>query len=80
MNRAANGTVVKTTRFCQCGIHVWMLTGDKLETAMSIGLSTKLLSPELNTMIVEEHDSELLGKQLQRLIEYDTIPVLIRAT
>ena len=57
-------------RVCQCNIHVWMLTGDKLETAISIGMSTKLLSPEANMMIVQEHDGELLGKQLQRLIEY----------
>ena len=47
-----------------------MLTGDKLETAISIGMSTKLLTPELNIMIVQEHDAEVLGRQLQKLIEY----------
>ena len=60
--------------FAQCGIHVWMLTGDKLETAISIGMSTKLLTPELNIMIVQEHDAEVLGRQLQKLIEYVATP------
>jgi len=30
----------------QAGIKIWMLTGDKLETAVSIGLSCKLITPE----------------------------------
>ena len=29
-------------------IKVWVLTGDKLETAESIGFSSKLLTPEMN--------------------------------
>jgi phospholipid-translocating ATPase len=46
-----------------------MLTGDKLETAISIGMSTQLLNTELNMIIVQEHDQEVLGKLLQRHIE-----------
>jgi len=32
----------------QANIKVWMLTGDKLETAESIGYSTKLLMPHMD--------------------------------
>mmetsp|Transcript_95551 Transcript_95551/g.213764 ORF Transcript_95551/g.213764 Transcript_95551/m.213764 type:complete len:1141 (+) Transcript_95551:64-3486(+) len=36
-------TIVKMT---QAGIKVWMLTGDKVETAINIGIATGLLEPE----------------------------------
>lgn len=29
-----------------CGVHIWMLTGDKVETAQNIGFSSRLLHPE----------------------------------
>ncbi|KAJ6922656.1 phospholipid-transporting ATPase 1-like isoform X1 [Populus alba x Populus x berolinensis] len=36
----------------QAGIKVWVLTGDKQETAMSIGLSCKLLTPDMEKIII----------------------------
>jgi phospholipid-transporting ATPase len=36
----------------QAGIKVWVLTGDKQETAMSIGLSCKLLTPDMEQIII----------------------------
>ncbi|KAE9622304.1 putative phospholipid-translocating ATPase [Lupinus albus] len=36
----------------QAGIKVWVLTGDKQETAISIGLSCKLLSPDMEQIII----------------------------
>uniref|UniRef100_A0A2P2MSF1 Phospholipid-transporting ATPase n=1 Tax=Rhizophora mucronata TaxID=61149 RepID=A0A2P2MSF1_RHIMU len=36
----------------QAGIKVWVLTGDKQETAISIGLSCKLLTPDMEQIIV----------------------------
>ena len=33
---------------CQAGIQLWVLTGDKLETARNIGFSTKLLSDAMD--------------------------------
>ncbi|KAI9179413.1 hypothetical protein H9P43_004733 [Blastocladiella emersonii ATCC 22665] len=35
------------------GIKVWVLTGDKMETAISIGFSCNLLSKELNLIVVK---------------------------
>ena len=35
------------------GIRVWMLTGDKLETAMCIAISTGLKAPENNFHIIQ---------------------------
>lgn len=36
----------------QAGIKVWVLTGDKQETAISIGLSCKLLTQDMNQIII----------------------------
>ena len=45
------------------GIKVWVLTGDKLETAIAIGYSTNLISQESNMIVVrnvrESEDSNL---------------------
>ncbi|XP_047316408.1 phospholipid-transporting ATPase 1-like [Impatiens glandulifera] len=36
----------------QAGMKVWVLTGDKQETAISIGLSCKLLTPDMQQIII----------------------------
>lgn len=36
----------------QAGIRVWVLTGDKVETAMNIGHSCKLLEDKMNIFIL----------------------------
>jgi phospholipid-translocating ATPase len=38
----------------RAGIKVWVATGDKLETAVAIGYTTHLLTPETNLIIVRE--------------------------
>ncbi|WOK95873.1 phospholipid-transporting ATPase 1 [Canna indica] len=47
----------------QAGIKVWVLTGDKQETAISIGLSCRLLTPDMHQIIINgtsENDCKLL--------------------
>ncbi|KAJ8898895.1 hypothetical protein K2173_008204 [Erythroxylum novogranatense] len=36
----------------QAGIKVWVLTGDKQETAISVGLSCRLLTPDMEQIII----------------------------
>lgn len=36
------------------GIQVWVLTGDKVETAINIGYSCELLSNDMNMFIIQE--------------------------
>ena len=38
----------------QAGIQLWVLTGDKVETAMNIGFSCRLLHNEMNMFILEK--------------------------
>jgi P-type E1-E2 ATPase len=35
------------------GIKVWVLTGDKVETAINIGLSCALIVPDMETFIID---------------------------
>ncbi|XP_043702101.1 phospholipid-transporting ATPase 1-like [Telopea speciosissima] len=42
----------------QAGINVWVLTGDKQETAISIGLSCKLLTPDMQKIVINGHSED----------------------
>lgn len=48
--------VADTIRFMkQTGIKVWVLTGDKIETAINIGVSAGLLDDTMDQYIVDEN-------------------------
>jgi magnesium-transporting ATPase (P-type) len=44
----------------KAGIKVWVLTGDKIETAMNIGVSAGLLDQEMDNHIIEETEQNSL--------------------
>lgn len=52
----------------QAGIKIWILTGDRQETAINIGLSCRLISESMNLVIVntetQVETQELLNKRL----------------
>jgi magnesium-transporting ATPase (P-type) len=51
------------------GIKVWVLTGDKIETAMNIGVSAGLLDSEMDYHIIEECDKDLLNKNIEEILD-----------
>lgn len=53
----------------KAGIKVWVLTGDKVETAKTIGLSCHLLSSEMEQFEVTSVDPLEISSQLNRLYE-----------
>lgn len=50
-------------------IKVWVLTGDKIETAMNIGLSAGLLDHDMTVHIIEEIDAAELHQKLAKVYE-----------
>jgi phospholipid-transporting ATPase len=58
------------------GIKVWVLTGDKVETAINIGYSCKLLNNEMSQYIIDGKTSRQVleqiteGKKEQALSQY----------
>lgn len=58
----------------EAGIKIWVLTGDRQETAINIGMSCKLLSEDMNLLIVNEETAEAtkhnISSKLEAIKEY----------
>ncbi|KAH0559343.1 hypothetical protein GP486_004142 [Trichoglossum hirsutum] len=72
----------------QAGVKVWVLTGDRQETAINIGMSCKLISEDMSLLIVNEESLEAtrdnLSKKLNAIrgqkdggIELETMALVI---
>jgi phospholipid-transporting ATPase len=48
------------------GIKIWVLTGDRQETAINIGMSCKLISEDMSLLIVNEEDKEATRQNIQK--------------
>lgn len=51
------------------GIKIWVLTGDRQETAINIGMSCKLISEDMTLLIVNEESSEATRASLQKKMD-----------
>jgi len=51
----------------EAGIKVWVLTGDKLETAINIGFAAQLLTKEMRLWVVRGSKRESVMKQLDNV-------------
>ena len=46
------------------GVRIWVLTGDKIETAINIGISCRLLNVEMETFIIDGKSSKRVMDQI----------------
>ena len=53
----------------QAGIKIWVLTGDRQETAINIGMSCKLISEDMTLLIVNEEDAPSTRDNLTKKLE-----------
>lgn len=51
------------------GIKVWVLTGDRQETAINIGMSCKLISEDMTLLIVNEESAEATRNNIQKKLD-----------
>lgn len=51
------------------GIKVWVLTGDRQETAINIGMSCKLISEDMTLLIVNEEDPAATRANIEKKLE-----------
>ena len=51
------------------GIKVWVLTGDRQETAINIGMSCKLISEDMTLLIVNEENAEATRANIQKKLD-----------
>ncbi|CAG8456461.1 4872_t:CDS:10 [Ambispora leptoticha] len=53
----------------QAGIKVWVLTGDKLETAINIGFAAQLLTKEMKLWVVRNSPREEVIRQFDEVVD-----------
>ncbi|KAI9780453.1 MAG: hypothetical protein M1839_006727 [Geoglossum umbratile] len=53
----------------QAGIKVWVLTGDRQETAINIGMSCKLISEDMTLLIVNEENLEATRENISKKLD-----------
>lgn len=53
----------------EAGIKVWVLTGDRQETAINIGMSCKLVSEDMTLLIVNEENAIATRDNLQKKLD-----------
>lgn len=51
------------------GIKVWVLTGDRQETAINIGMSCKLISEDMTLLLVNEESAEATRVNMQKKLD-----------
>ncbi|CAM9311285.1 unnamed protein product, partial [Heterosigma akashiwo] len=51
----------------RAGIKLWVLTGDKKQTAINIGFSCKVLRPNMNLQVIEAGEEAYVRQQLVHL-------------
>ncbi|EFA84150.1 transmembrane protein [Heterostelium album PN500] len=52
----------------EAGLHIWVLTGDKQETAVNIGYSCRLFDPSMELIFINTESSEECGEILDRYV------------
>ena len=52
----------------QCGIKVWVLTGDKVETAINIGYSAGLLDNKMAQFVIKAEERKVIKHQLNEIL------------
>ena len=67
-DRLQDGVPEAITGLLEAGIKVWMITGDKQETAINIGISTGLLKHSDSLLICNATSEEGAAAQLEHLI------------
>lgn len=53
----------------EAGIKIWVLTGDRQETAINIGMSCKLISEEMTLLVVNEQSLEATRDNLMKKLK-----------
>ena len=50
----------------QAGIQVWVLTGDKVETAINIGMACRLLDHEMNMFVLSSVETGEIREEIKK--------------
>eukprot|EP00127_Corallochytrium_limacisporum_P000959 Clim_evm43s33 gene=Clim_evmTU43s33 len=68
-DKLQEGVPETIAQLLEANMKVWMLTGDKQETAINIGFSCRLLNSDMTIMIMEGDDAMAVNHWLQEKLE-----------
>ncbi len=68
-DKLQNGVPDTIYTLAQAGVKVWVLTGDRQETAINIGFSCKLLTEDMNLIVVNEESADATKKFLTEKLQ-----------
>ncbi|KAJ2794824.1 phospholipid transporting ATPase, partial [Coemansia helicoidea] len=68
-DKLQDGVPATIAQLALAGIKLWVLTGDKTETAINIGYSCNLLNSDMQLVVVKADDAESTRAQLERALE-----------
>lgn len=78
-DKLQDGVPETIAKLIQANIKVWVLTGDKTETAINIGYSCRLLTEDMKEVFVvdgkEEREIEVQLKDIKRRMDKTTFTV-----
>ncbi|KAI4381859.1 hypothetical protein MLD38_007887 [Melastoma candidum] len=67
-------------KLAQAGLKIWVLTGDKMETAINIGFSCSLLRQGMKRICIAVTNSEALVKESKKAIKENILMQITNAT
>jgi phospholipid-translocating ATPase len=67
-DRLQDGVPETIAQLAQAGIKLWVLTGDKTETAINIGFSCNLITHDMEMLVVRAQDREGTVKELEKAL------------
>ncbi|KAJ2725620.1 phospholipid transporting ATPase [Coemansia sp. Benny D115] len=67
-DKLQDGVPETIAQLALAGIKLWVLTGDKTETAINIGYSCNLLNNDMQLIVVKGQDRETTREQLERAL------------
>ncbi|KAJ7956556.1 Phospholipid-transporting ATPase [Quillaja saponaria] len=77
-DKLQNGVPECIDKLAQAGIKIWVLTGDKMETAINIGFSCSLLRQGMKQIIISSETPE--AKSLEKVDDKNAAAVAIKAS
>ncbi|XP_073386553.1 uncharacterized protein [Physcomitrium patens] len=68
-DKLQEGVAETITQLAQAGIRVWVLTGDKIETAVTISLSCNLLADSMHLFFFPDALVKVVGQMLKNMLD-----------
>jgi phospholipid-transporting ATPase len=75
-DKLQDGVPETIATLAKAGIKIWVLTGDKQETAINIGFACRLLTKEMELLVINETTKEETRNRIDKLLQkYDNVQV-----